>query len=263
MGTAISEFTFDPRIIPVTLSLPKIGNTEPGRMIEIPIGIRLSNNNNSFTSFANANITSFEIKLRVDGERKALYYSNNDFLPISGWTFTGSQDQDGIVTIRGNGSMIVGDGINPVAICIPRFQLLMSTLTDISFEITDFNVNDRECCVKWTPGSGSITSTICAQDARGGLLISNTLFSLPTISPNPYSSNILEFEYGVGIDDHLTLDIYNSTGKLVKSIFNGPAKIGTHKATTDISDFSSGAYTIIMRCTASQFETSTKLIILK
>ena len=256
LGSVYTTFRAVPMIIPVKLKLPNIDDTEPGNEIPIPIFIELANDSKNFYSFNNANITSFTIKLQT--ERKALFFENNNYNAAqSGWTFSVNQTSDGLVTITGNGSSSLTAGI----CAIPKATLLASALTNIPMEIVDFNVNDRECCVAWSADPGSVKSTFCAQDVRGGLIISNTIYSLPAVSPNPCLSNTLEFDYSIGLNGNTTLEIYNSNGELVKPILNGYAKIGKYTANVDVSDLASGAYTIVLK--SEQFEETQKLIIIK
>jgi hypothetical protein len=257
MGVDTTTFEVISTIIPVKLTLPNIPNTAPNTVIEIPINIQIANNNDNFYNFENAKITSFTLKLKT--EKKSLFFEN-DFSSVPNWSFSGSQDATGLLTITGkanNSNAIIEEG----AFCKPRLKLLLSTLRDIPLEIVDFDVDDRACCISWSAETGNVHSTTCAQDARGGINTTGTLFSLPPITPNPYTASNLEFQYGIGLDGDATIEIYNSNGELVKSILNGYAKVGEYTANTDISNFSSGAYTIILK--AGLFEEKQKLIIVK
>jgi hypothetical protein len=259
MGTETTEFRATPMIIPLRLTLPTIPNTVPGSDVRIPINIQLQNDDINFYSFENARITKFVLEFITD--RSALYFEGNKYDPVdnNSWDFSIVQDQNGLVKITGTARN--NAYVKPGNFCIPIAKLLLSPLTEIPMKIVSFYVEDRECCISYDERAGSVTSTFCAQDLRGGINITGTPYLLPPVSPNPYTSNTLEFDYDIGLDGEATIEIYNSNGELVKSVLNNYVKVGKYTAKTDISNFSSGAYTIILK--AGQFEETQKLIIVK
>ena len=67
--------------------------------------------------------------------------------------------------------------------------------------------------------------------------------------------------YSLGLDGDVYINIYNSSGELVRSVINGPGKVGKYSKEINISDLSSGSYIITMRI--GPFETKQQLVIIK
>ena len=243
IGIDTTTFNASPRIIPIRLTGPYIPTTSAGTLINIPIDIQLANDNISFYNFANANITSFTMKIAVD--KDALSFEGDYLNAQDGWTFNVVQDSEGLVTITGSGPCL------QAGICaIPQAK---TGSKNILMQIVEFNVNDRECCIDWISDPCSIKYE--------EPILAETGCSLSPVSPNPYTANTLIFNYSIRKNGNATLGIYNSAGELVKSVLNGYTTVDDYTANVDISNLVSGAYTIVLK--SEQFEEIQKLIILK
>jgi hypothetical protein len=86
-------------------------------------------------------------------------------------------------------------------------------------------------------------------------------FGIKPINPNPFTGNTLNIDYSVGFDASTTIEIYNLSGSLVKNVYNGLQKKGEYTTNVNISDLSSGSYTIIMKC--GPYEKTQSLILTK
>ena len=67
---------------------------------------------------------------------------------------------------------------------------------------------------------------------------------LQQITPNPTTNETAEIEYSVGLEGNILLEIYNSQGILLKTIFKGNQKPGVFKEILDMKEMSSGVYLV-------------------
>ncbi|MDR0927058.1 MAG: T9SS type A sorting domain-containing protein [Ignavibacteria bacterium] len=251
--TQVTRILANPIIIPVTASLPTITGRESGQVIEMPINISIPQTIDPFFTFDNANITSFDMVLNAPKE--AINFEG--FASTNGWNFSYKNVGTDNVTIHGEGKAIGAAGV----FVTPTVRILVSQYPVIPINIVSINFPGRECCILPSTESGSISWTICAQDVRGGIITDSEKFYLNAVSPNPVSTGNIDIEYGVGFDVNTTIEIYNAAGSLVRTVYNGMQVGGAYSANVDVTNLSSGAYTIIMK--SGPFEETQSLIILK
>ncbi len=84
-------------------------------------------------------------------------------------------------------------------------------------------------------------------------------FSLSQNVPNPFKG-ITEFHYSVGRNDHISLKVYDLTGKEVTTLFEGYKINGEYSAPFDASGLPGGIY--ICKLEATRFTETRKLILL-
>ncbi len=81
-----------------------------------------------------------------------------------------------------------------------------------------------------------------------------------TVAPNPVQS-VTTLQYELTAPTAVTLNLYDLTGKKIKTIVNQvPTEIGHHQQQLDLSNFSSGTYLVVLQ---TAFELTTQKIVLK
>jgi hypothetical protein len=85
-------------------------------------------------------------------------------------------------------------------------------------------------------------------------------FTLSQNYPNPFNPTTT-IKYGLPIDAHITLKLYDVLGREVLTLVNELAKAGYHYSTFDASRFASGVY--FYRIQAGQFSQTKKLILVR
>ncbi|MPN05471.1 hypothetical protein SDC9_152722 [bioreactor metagenome] len=240
-------------IIPVDVTLTHVKNQVSGSIIDYPINISIPANIDPFYTFENAGITEFSLVLKT--KKDALNVTN-----VRGaWTYTVTPtytDDDMSVKITGKGNAITSAGV----LCTPVIELLTPKTDSISVVIETVSFVSRDACVNPSVADGSVTYEYCAQPYRA-LNISKDKFYIEPVNPNPYTGSTLSVTYSIGFDASTNLYIYNSTGELVKTIFEGDQRGGVHTSSVDISNLGSGSYSIIMK--SGPFENKQSLIILR
>jgi hypothetical protein len=236
MGEYFTTIKAMPMIIPVQISLREFANQLPGTTINFPVDIEIPNSPETFYNFGNANITEFTIVLRTSLQALNFEVGN-------GYEIVSQDVATGLVTIRVTGN-------NPVAeagiLFQPQVTILLNETTTTPVEIVSISFGDRDDCIVPTFDNGSIEYTICAEDIRYPN-ISPDAFSIAEVSPNPFTGDVLEVNYSVGFDVDTKLVIYNSNGEIVKTLVDEFKASGKHTATANVSNLSSGAYTIKMK----------------
>jgi len=208
-----------------------------------------------FYTFANAKIATADITLTFPPRSLRIVGFNNN---PAGWSVVPGTDKynEGRVTIRGVGLNITADG----RFASPRVEIMLSEFDDFDVKIESVTFGSRDCCIRPTFVDGGIQYEVCAQTLRQPK-ISGTQFSIAPISPNPFTGDHLKIDYSVGFDAETTIQIYNSNGDLVRTVFDGQQKEGKHSENVNVSDLASGAYSIIM--ISGPFEERQALIIVK
>ncbi len=82
--------------------------------------------------------------------------------------------------------------------------------------------------------------------AKAGIIHNSTNISL-NVRPNP-ASDIIEIEFTTPDCKSTNLSIYSIDGKLISNLSGGLQALKSNKITHDISNFTSGEYTIILTC---------------
>ncbi len=85
-------------------------------------------------------------------------------------------------------------------------------------------------------------------------------FYLSNAYPNPFN-NVTALRYGVPQKSHISVEIFDLSGRLVKSLIDGERKAGAYSSTWKALDQSSGVYLVRMK--AESFETTRKLMLVK
>jgi len=73
----------------------------------------------------------------------------------------------------------------------------------------------------------------------------NGSLSLDEVKPNP-ASDATVVEVNLGNDMDVVLSVYDVNGKVVAEIFNGTLNAGTHNYDLDLSELTSGTYTVVL-----------------
>ncbi len=83
-------------------------------------------------------------------------------------------------------------------------------------------------------------------------------FRLNECTPNP-ASGLVQFSYVIHASVHVALNIYHSSGRLVKSLVNETKSAGQHHVQLDVTDYPSGLYLYTLQ--AGTFKDQKKLIV--
>lgn len=79
-------------------------------------------------------------------------------------------------------------------------------------------------------------------------------------NPNPFNPTT-QIQFGIPTSSAVKIDLYNSLGQHIKSVFDGFLHAGFHKVNLDLSEFPSGFYIYSMR--AGSFQQSKKMLLVK
>jgi hypothetical protein len=85
-------------------------------------------------------------------------------------------------------------------------------------------------------------------------------FTLSQNYPNPFNPTTI-IRYGLPIDAHVTMKLYDVLGREVLTLVDEQAKAGYYYATLDASKYSTGVY--FYRIHAGQFSQTKKLILVR
>ena len=85
-------------------------------------------------------------------------------------------------------------------------------------------------------------------------------FGIHTAYPNPFNSTT-KITYGLPVASEVSLNLYNLSGRKIRTLFNDPLKAGVHSITLNASDLPSGLY--IARMQAQDFSDIKKLILVR
>jgi len=87
-----------------------------------------------------------------------------------------------------------------------------------------------------------------------------TEFNLSQNYPNPFNPTTT-IKYGLPVDAHVTLKVYDVLGREVQTLVNGNVPAGVHTVRFDATDLSSGVY--LYRLTAGEYTSVKKLVVMK
>ncbi len=141
----------------------------------------------------------------------------------------------------------------------PVFKLLLGDTTFLDVKFGYIFLFDEHSCVNISAQPGRINYSGCGIDIRN-ILISHTEYSFNLSSINSYS-DILKFEYGIGLDTYTNISIYNSMGELIEVVHDGIHNSGIYKKEIPINNISTGIY--FAKISSGPFSKTMKIIISK
>jgi PKD repeat protein len=100
--------------------------------------------------------------------------------------------------------------------------------------------------------AASIESSVNPGDTDDPVILTRSLLNYP----NPFSTNTT-VQYWLAGDTDVTIDLYDTQGRVIQQLVNGPRTKGYHKVPLSFDDFTSGVY--IIRMIAGD-KTSAKMI---
>jgi len=83
---------------------------------------------------------------------------------------------------------------------------------------------------------------------------------IQSCSPNPFNATTVA-SYELRVASHVSLRVYNTAGRLARTLVDGWRLAGKHQAVFDGSDLPSGIY--LARLTAGEFQQTQKLVLMK
>jgi hypothetical protein len=84
-------------------------------------------------------------------------------------------------------------------------------------------------------------------------------FALLQNEPNPFSGGTI-ISYSLPYTTHVTLDVYDLSGRVVRTLINETKKAGIHRVTLEIDQKTAGVY--FYRLGASDFESTRKMVLI-
>ena len=164
---------------------------------------------------------------------------------------------DAEIKVSGTGNILNKDDI----ICNLQLKILASNSQKYPLEIEDITFGDRSSCVI-AEGTckGLISYTSCVEDLIE-IRVNDESFNLAPIMPNPVVDNNLTINYSIGLDCNVSINIFNSEGKLVHNLVSESQKAGKYAKNIDVSELASGTYIITMK--TGVFETKQSFVIVK
>ena len=108
------------------------------------------------------------------------------------------------------------------------------------------------------PFSNLLVSEV--QTATGSTIIIPTEYTLHPAYPNPFNP-VTNISYGIPLETHISLNIYNVEGKKITTLTEGIKSAGTHIVEWNAEGFPSGVY--FVKLDADGFSETQKLMLLK
>lgn len=108
----------------------------------------------------------------------------------------------------------------------------------INHQVEPINSN----CARFLSRNCRVSIAPYCQSNLTKLIISNNLYSLSSINPNPVGSEGASISYSVAFDSFVNISIYNTNGELVKTIVNENKASGLYSNFVDVTDIPSGVY---------------------
>ncbi len=123
------------------------------------------------------------------------------------------------------------------------FTLLLSPSQIYTPELYVFSDDVADMCIALVGDTALVRIDVCAIDIRQ-VKLSAEDFSFGRIVPNPVVNSNMEVNFSVGFKANTTIEIFNSYGSKIKTIYNREAEPGKHSLSVQLNDLPSGAYLI-------------------
>ncbi len=204
---------------------------EPGYPIKIPVSLRVNELNKQ---------TVPQLKLQVTYNDKMLRYDKVDFVDFPEWTWdTPELINPGLLEISGSGNLQTPFNGKVFEI---QWTVFLADVKESSINLKPIM---EDCPTVDTTVTNVKYSPFCFMDGR--LVVTNsTNYFLKAPDPNPVTDNAV-LTFGLGLDGHTTIELYNSMGQKVKSFVNETLKSGKYELLINTNEFTSGNYFIVLR----------------
>ncbi|MBI2794780.1 MAG: choice-of-anchor D domain-containing protein [Ignavibacteria bacterium] len=240
----------------------------------IPVTMRLTNSSAGVISVAdddltftvsgesqdwvNARLTDFTAD--VVYETLALGYLDKSVGTTAltgGWTISNAV----IVSVDNTFSIMRFNASGPTAIAGdgPLFTFRAKLLLGPNFKTDQkLNVDLKQACLIPTT-SGSSTEIINCALTRRVVSLSLTKFSMSPIWPNPTSSGKARFDFGIGINAPVYIDVVSAQGQVVATMVNSVLEAGEYSLEFPTNLFGNGLY--FVRLKSADFSKTQQLIV--
>lgn len=185
-------------------------------------------------------LSSFEVVITYD--MKSLQYQPLSIVPeLAGWTCTAVEDNAaGTLTIRGTGSVLRNGVVCRIRV-VPFLSVQTALHNSIALDIASVDAVANNKCSTWeTAGARLVVEQPCIGSFRA-VRYSTEEYRLEQNAPNPAQGDIT-IEYGIGLDAHTSLVLYNFFGEQVATLVSAEQKAGTYRAHIATSTLPSGVY---------------------
>lgn len=249
----VGTLTGSAKELPITVSVPKGYDINPGEEVMIDYNIR---NNTAADPLTNAKLSHFHatvsykndvMRVGKPGEDVKNYIFLDNTLISSGWevlsaTLTilpGGMEQLEVDIINADGnSPIVLNGTNDQTLF--RFKargyIAVSRKTELPCNLNP--VSREFLVIANEPGDLSIKE-ICVSDSRA--IKKSGSFTLDNVAPNPVKDRT-EITYSVAFEAQTKLVVVNSVGEEVAVLVNGVQQPGTYSVPFDVTQLATGTY---------------------
>ena len=217
----------------------------PGQAVQLPVHIDIPEDFNIYVN---------ELKIFFDYNHLGLRYMENSFSPdLPGFSWIKSDNQDHTIEF----SATISD---PAKLRPFNFNIRFMTFIHNENEITinsGFEIGQNLDCINNIGDNLVLVEDYCLRELRK-LVINSENFYLNEISPNPVEENF-NLTYGLGIDCHVEISIFNTLGQKVSKVRSQKSEKGDYNINHDVSSLGSGVYTLLMK--AGPFSKAIPLII--
>jgi hypothetical protein len=132
------------------------------------------------------------------------------------------------------------------------------TPSDVNYTATCLNESGSECDPFPYYGSAPDGGDVNLARPTSGLI--PTVFSLEQNHPNPFNP-ITEITFGLPVESHVRLDIFNIRGQKVATVADGHFQAGMHSVVWNGSEAASGVY--LYKIQADNYTETRKMLLLK
>ncbi len=246
-GTKSTYCTGTGEIVNTTLTTPAITNMTPGLLTtgEFEFYVTID-----CDDFDKANIETFEIIIKYPSKEMVWTGKANDELePGSalddGWTIRAEELNEfdagySKLVLNGQGGTAISKSGKITSIV---FRVILGDAQKFTPEFDLISFGARDECVTSETSNGEINVATCVRDLRS--VIANAQpYTLHEPEPNPVNSDIFNLSYGIGLESHTKIELWNSFGERVRTLVEEDTEPGFYEKLISIEDLPSGVYYI-------------------
>lgn len=240
---------------PLALSIDTIYHISPGDVnVGLPIFLE-------YDRIKSLDIDNVEMTLSYNPRylRYNGYVDKGDI--ISKWSVSAKEKvikaNHATLTIKCMGDLsIFDDGM----LIKPQFKVLFADSAETSVYVEDVKLGKANECLEINTYSGYLTFSACGSNISQ-IFISQQDYSLSPPTPNPVTSQTLEFAAGIGLEGHTKIELIDSHGRTIALINDSALSSGNYNFQVELDSIASGIY--FLRMQSGNFQTIQKIVIAK